>query len=233
MSSPPTAQVPSDLQGARAQQIQLLNYLLFGNAQAGNAGGSNPLANQKLGRGAPGSGGVDFSTSGADVQNRLESFFGSLGGQAPGAPDPTVNAQNFLNNLLTQKPGQGIIDAAQPGFDRNLALANQEGARFGSNNAILRSRAVDDFNVLSANAAQQGINQQLAASQGLGVLANDQFGRTDLATQRRLQILFQLLAQLQGPTLGAPVQAGRSALDNIGQAVGTGLQIASTAGAFI
>lgn len=252
MSSPPTAQVPNDLQGARAQQIQLLNYLL---GLGGTGGGGNGGFWDRAKGVAGGGGGAGNFQGGADVLNRLEGFFGTLGSPATGlqqqatdaishtlSADPTKQASDFLNNLLTQKPGQGIIDAAQPGFDRNLAAANQTGARFGSNNAILRSRAVDDFNMLSANAAQQGINQQLAAAQGLGTLAQDQFSRqagafgigqagaqqADLETQRRLQILFQLLAQLQGPTLGAPVKAGRSALDNIGQGVAIGTQAAGS-----
>lgn len=178
---------------------------------------------------------------GGDPTKRLESFFGGLGFPTTGLQQQSVDA---LGNMLRQpapeqraldlslpalqgilggNPGQGVISALQPTFERNLASANQQGARFGSANAVLRSRALDDFNLLAANAAQQGVNQQISASQALGMLAqaagqnpferaqgafgvgSQLAGQNDVETQRRLQILLQLLGTAQSATLGLPV----------------------------
>jgi len=74
---------------------------------------------------------------------------------------------DFLRGVLKQQPGQGTIDALNPSFQRNLAEANQSGGRFGTANAVMRSRAMEDFNLLAAQAAQQGQAQQLDAASRL------------------------------------------------------------------
>lgn len=79
-----------------------------------------------------------------------------------------------LQRLAGQNPGEGVMAALNPVFQRNLAAANQQGGRFGTANAVLRSRAVDDFNLQSANALQRGVDQQIAAAQGLGSVGNAQ-----------------------------------------------------------
>jgi hypothetical protein len=111
------------------------------------------------------------------------------------------------------------MDALQPMFQRNLALANQEGGRFGSANAIMRSRALEDYNLLGAQAAQTGINQQMQAAQIANLLGNTQFGnmvggygvgqaqaqQNASAQQQAIQILLQQLGVAQNATLGGPV----------------------------
>lgn len=175
-------------------------------------------------------------------------FYGGLGSPTTGLQRQSTDAlQHFLNqpspeqraldvsmpalqNILSGKPGQGVIDALQPSFDRNLASANQQGARFGSGNAILRSRAVDDFNLLGANAAQQGQQTQLQAAQMLAMLSgqagNNPFERLmkgaesgradaaqmDLETQRRIQLLSQAL----GGSLSQPWMQTRAASPGLG-----------------
>lgn len=79
----------------------------------------------------------------------------------------------FLRNMLTQQPGQGTIDALRPSFERNLAEANQAGGRFGTANAVMRSRGLEDFNLLAAQAAQQGQGMQMDAASRLAELANN------------------------------------------------------------
>lgn len=101
---------------------------------------------QQLGMG--GSGGINFSGSGL------------------GIPE--------LQRLAGQNQGEVVMNALNPVFQRNLAAANQQGGRFGTANAVLRSRAVDDFNLQSANALQRGVDQQIAAAQGLGSVGNAQ-----------------------------------------------------------
>ena len=168
-------------------------------------------------------------------------------------PTPQDKAMEFsmpaLQSILGSAPGQGIMDALQPQFQRNLATANQQGGRFSSGNAIMRSRAVEDFNLLGANAAQQGQQTQLQAAQILSMLQgnqqnaqNDQFQRLlagfgvgqqegqqqDLETQRRIQLLSQAL----GGSLSQPWQQTKAASPGWGGILGqlAGMAIGSFAG---
>lgn len=249
-SKPQTSQfIPPDLQGFRGQQIGLLQALLgLPTAQGGGGGGlSNPLLpgflNPNRGS-AAGQAGVAQGAGlvqGGDILTRLGSFFGPLGTepnalqrQATGGisqflnqPAPEQRALDVsmpaLQGILDGAPGQGIMDALQPQFQRNLSAANQQGGRFGSGNAILRSRAVDDFNLLGAQAAMQGQQTQLQAAQMLNQLSQSagmnpfnrlagafgigqqNFMNADLETQRRLQLLGGLLGTAQGLAFNQPV----------------------------
>lgn len=203
----------------------------------------NPGLGGAYGGGAAGMGGGQggfVAPNANDVRTRIESYFGNLGvpvtglqrqsldaiGKYLNQPAPEQRAMDIslpaLQGILNGKPGEGIINALQPSFERNLASANQQGARFGSANAILKSRAVEDFNLLGAQAAQQGIQQQLAAADALRLLGesagNNPFQRlavgygiggqeaaqNDIATQRFLQILLQQLGTAQSASLGVP-----------------------------
>ena len=125
--------------------------------------------------------------AGADVEGRLSQIgdrpitgFGGLDSVLQQLAGGQGGATNFngrdigINELRGiaggQNPGQGVVDALDPSFQRNLASANQQGGRFGSGNAILRSRAVDDFNLTAANALQRGVDQQTAAASAMGQL---------------------------------------------------------------
>lgn len=124
--------------------------------------------------------------AGADVEGRLSQIgerpitgFGNLdtilqqlgqGGNGAINFNPSGAGMDILGRLAQSNPGQGVVDALDPTFQRNLAAANQTGGRFGSGNAVLRSRAVDDFNLTAANALQRGVDQQSAAAQALGQL---------------------------------------------------------------
>ena len=210
-----------------------------GGLTPGNAGSGAGTPNLNVagtatagGAGAPGAPGGNLQT------DRLSQFFGPLGmppsalqQQAVGnlgtflsdanSPFNRTQQQSFdvLGSILGSNPGQPVIDALQPSFQRNLAEANQQGGRFGTANAVLRSRALDDFNLLGAQAAQQGVTQQIQAANLGNVLGNDQLARlagifgiggqqaqqADVETQRRLQLLQSLLATAQGTAFGQPV----------------------------
>lgn len=197
--------IPEDIQGLRKQQIDFLGNLLKpGGFQTitdyvGQLGsGPNALQRQATG------GISQFLSQPAPEQRAL---------------DVSMPA---LQAILDGKPGAGVIDALQPTFERNLANANQQGGRFGSANAILRSRALEDFNLLGAQAAQQGQQTQLQAAQALALLSgqagNAPFQRltqahgvgaadaqqADLETQRRLQIMMALLGSAQGAAFNIP-----------------------------
>ena len=197
------ANVPGDLVGLRHSNIHLLNQLLgFGGPQGAPRG---------------------------DPTSRLESFFGPL--TSPLQRQGLTGMENFLNqpapetrafdqslpalqNILGNNPGQGFLDALQPYFQQNLISANQQGDRFSSGNATLKAQAVNDYNMLGAQAWQQGVGQQLQAAQVLGLLGqsagNNPFNRFLTASQndpqgdRRIALLQQLLGTAQSATLSQP-----------------------------
>lgn len=235
--------LPSDLRGMRQNNIDLLNYLLFG---AGVNPGGTTAGNTGRKRGAPWTSGIDLGRSGGfggDPTARLESFFGTLGvpqsdlqRQASGGiseflkTNPEAKAYDALNQILGANPGQGIMDALQPQFQRNLSAANASGPRFGTANSIAKTRAVDDYNLLSQQALAQGINQQIQASQVLNQLGDSAFnrltgaygvgkdlaGQADIATQRRLQLLLQLLGTSQSASLGVGTTQQPNFLSTLG-----------------
>ena len=131
-------------------------------------------------------------------------------------------------------PGQGVVNALQPQFQRNLATANQAGGRFGSGNAIMRTRALEDFNTTAANALQRGVDQQSLAASNMGnlILGGNTLGaQTALGNQgHQLNALgmsqqgnqamgnqvLQALSQLGGFRLAAQGQDAQNAT-NAGQ----------------
>lgn len=186
----------------------------------------------------------------------LEGFFGKLGSPTTGLQrQATGGIEQFLNQpapeqramdvsmpalqaILGGKPGQGIMDALQPGFERNLASANQQGGRFGSGNAIMRSRAVEDFNLLGAQAAQQGQQTQLQAAQMMALLSGqagqNPFQRMmqgygvgqqdaqqqDLETQRRIQLMALILGGAQGAAFNNPWVQTKKGGGGLGELLG-------------
>lgn len=203
---------PPDLQGQRGHQINLLNSL-FGGSGNGTADVAGGQFAQMFG---------DLSTPASALQRQSGNGISQFLNQPAPEQRAYDQANPALMSILGSAPGAGIMDALQPHFDRNLALANQQGGRFGSANAVLRSNALNDFNLLGAQAAQQGQQTQLQAANILGVLGGqagqNPFSRllgaygvgqqdaqqADQGTQRRLQILMQLLGVGQQASLGGP-----------------------------
>lgn len=128
-------------------------------------------------------------------------------------------SNTFLQNLLGQTPGQGVLDAATPIFQRNLQqgadILRQSGPRFASNTERLigeqGNKAMQDFNLFSQQVMQEGINQQLT---GAG-LVNQQRGLD-------LNFMLPLLQQFFGTAFGAggltqpgTVTQGKSPFNNV------------------
>lgn len=153
---------------ANTQQNSVLGDIAGGP----NTQGPNPGLPQQGGQGA--------------IQNMLgnnpeQQAFGQiqdiLGGNPSGqAGQAFETGQGFIQNMLGQNPGQGVVDALQAPFERNLQFAlgnlrNTAPSVFNSAQALqgtdLSRQALDDFNLLGAQALQQGVNQQV---QGLGTL---------------------------------------------------------------
>lgn len=155
------------------------------------------------------------STPGGDAGQRLTNIFGSLApagiSQFINQPTPEQQALNTampaLNEVLSGNPNQN------PQFQQDLSVANQQGGRFGSANAILRGQALTGL-----------FNQRTQAAQTLGMLSGQagqgqarQAGMMDLETQRRLQLLMSLLGTSQGASFNLPFLQQPSTLDTLGQ----------------
>ena len=124
---------------------------------------------------------------------------------------------------------QGMLTGTGPQFERDLSLANQQGGRFGSANAILRGEAFRNlYNLRNQTAGTLGLLSQGAgqanrglAGQAFGV-GQQQAGQADLETQRRLQVLMQLLGVGQQTAFNVPIQQGSPGLGGILGQLGLG-----------
>jgi len=228
---PTQALVPPDMQGTRQNQIQLLNYLLgFGGAR----GSQNPQ------RGPVGPGWIksqgaqsnDFLGGQTNPLERLQSFFGTLGMPQSDLQRQSVNGiSQFLNQPAPEQralnialPGlQEILNGGGPQFERDLSLAKQQGGRFGSANAILRGEAFRNlYNARDQAAQTLGMLSSAAGQnpfarlQGAFGVGQQQAGQADIETQRRLQLLMQLLGVGQQTAFNFPVTQGQSFLDQLG-----------------
>jgi hypothetical protein len=151
------------------------------------------------------------------VFNRLEGF------------NPFGAAQGSMEGILGANPGQGMLEALRPHFERNMAAANQTGGRFGSANAIMRSRALDDYNLLGAQALQRGTDQQIAAAGQYGAMGNSLIGARSAAGQGLLGVGQGRLSQGLGAAQGQ-LGVGQGML-GVGQGrLGQGLGVAGGLG---
>lgn len=165
------------------------------------------------------------------LQNLLQGFLQS--GQLPqgmGQPsDLQRQSSNAFGNLLNQgNPGTGVIDAAQPVFQRNLQLGadtlRQAGPRFNSNTERLignqGNQAMQDFNLFQQNVLQQGQQQQLANLVGAGNFGNQMQGQQQALISQLLGMSGQLGA---GP---AVLQQHAGTFDQLMKGLGTVAQFA-------
>ena len=147
-------------------------------------------------------------------QSALQRQGGDAIGTMLGQPTPE---QRALDISLPQL--QEMLTGTGPQFERDLSMANQQGGRFGSSNAILRGEALRNlYNLRNTTAGTIGLLSQGAgqANRGLAQQAYDvgsqQAGQGDIETQRRLQVLMQLL--------GAGQQVGFQYQQNSGGGLG-------------
>lgn len=154
--------------------------------------------------------------AGADVEGRLgqigqrpitgyegmDAFLQQLAGGAGGAVNFNGSGLGIaeLQGLASSNPGQAVMDALNPSFQRNLATANQAGGRFGSGNALMRGQAVENFNLQSAQALQRGVDQQTTAANALGQIG---IGNDDLRLRGLLGGGQNQLGALQALITGA------------------------------
>ncbi len=230
---PAQALVPSDMRGTRQNQIGLLNYLLgFGNAPGAASTPAGPHA-PFSGQGQPGPQGNAYLGGQVNPLDRLQNFFGQLGMPTSDLQRQTsTGISQFLNQPAPEQraldiasPGlQEILQGGGPQFERDLSLANQQGGRFGSANAVLRGEAMRNLYNQRDQAAQTlgmlsssaGQNPFARLTQGYGV-GQQQAQQGDVETQRRLQLLMQLLGVGQQTAFNLPITQGQSPLDALGQ----------------
>lgn len=238
-SGQPKAAVPRDLAGPRQQQIDLLQYLLGFGSPPGNAGGQSSFAQGVFNRLRPSQQGNAFIGGQGNPLDRLQSFFGSLGspqtdlqrqgGDALGAMlrQPTPEQRAFDISLPQL---QSMLTGTGPQFEQDLALANQQGGRFGSANAILRGEALRNlYNLRNQTAGTLGMLAGGAGQANRG-LAGQAFGvgqqqaqQADIETQRRLQLLMQLLGVQQQNVFNVPLQQGGGLGSILGGLAGLGV----------
>ena len=190
--STPTATqgVPPQLQGMQQSQIDMLQRLLSGGGQGNALSGIS---------GAFGNLGVPQS----DLQRQ------SVGGisQFLNQPSPEMRALNIsmpaINEMLT---GTG------PQFERDIGMANQQGARFGSGNAIMRGEALRNlFNMRNQTMNTLGmLSGQAGKSDFERLLGGFDIGKQqaqqgDIGLQRLLQLFGGLTGLRQQMVGGLPI----------------------------
>lgn len=153
------------------------------------------------------------------------SFLQQLG--SLGSPQSTLQMQgsDALGNMLRQPTPeqraldislpalQGMLTGTGPQFEQDLSLANQQGGRFGSANEILRGEALKNlYNLRNQTAGTLGLLSQGAGNANRGLAGQafatgqQQAGQMDIETQRRLQVLMQLLGVGQQTAFNVPIQ---------------------------
>lgn len=249
----PRAAVPQDLQGARAQQIQLLQYLLgFGGPPGSDTGGGATQRPRTSGLGPIG-GNVPGATRGpttgmggpnnfinqqSNPLDRLQSFFGNLGMPPSALQRQGADALGTMLNQPTPEQRaldiampqlQGMLTGTGPQFERDLSIANQQGGRFGSANAILRGEALRNlYNLRTQTAGVLGLLSGNAGTANRGLVeqafttGQRQSQQSDVETQRRLQLLMQLLGVQQQNVFNVPLQQN-DPLGGLGPLLGLGL----------
>lgn len=182
--------------------VQGANY--FGGAQNAFGGASGQFG--KAGNAFDQVGGANYFGAAQGGFNKLgqgnyfdkaENAFQGLGNY-----NPFGAAQSSMEKLLATNPGMQGMDALRPLLDRNLAAANQQGGRFGSANAILRSRAVDDNNLLAAQMYQKGVDQQIGAAGQYGQMGSSLIGARGMGAQGLLGVGQGRMSQQQAAAQG-------------------------------
>jgi len=207
--------------GAGADVEGRLSQLGQGNASTQNALsnllGQSGTLNQRLegigNRPVTGSSGLD----------QILAQLAGGGGPGGGGFNPSNVGIDQLTRLASQNAGEGVANSLQPIFQRDLAAANQQGGRFGSSNALLRSTALENNQRQAADALLQGagIQGQAAAAlgqTGVGFDALRQRGQ-EAGQQNQLNAFQQLISGLQGKDTSALQALGQqgSNFSNAGQ----------------
>lgn len=145
-------------------------------------------------------------TQGLNQPSALQSHVGNTFSQLVNGPSASQRAFDTalpgIQQQLSGMPGQDILDASQPIFQRNMQMGadtlRQAGPRFNSNTERLigeqGNRAMQDYNLFSQNVMESGRSRQLQAAQVLGFLG----GGADSANLANLQGAGSFANQMSG-----------------------------------
>lgn len=126
---------------------------------------------------------------------------------------------------------QAMLTGTGPQFERDIAVGNQEGGRFGSANAIMRGEAYRNlYNQRNQTAGTLGMLAGGAGNANRG-LAQQAFNMGDQSTARQFAALMQLLGVGQQAAFNHPTQQGGGGLGSFLGSLG-GMALGSFAGPF-
>jgi hypothetical protein len=166
---------------------------------AGLRGQNINLLMQLLSPGAFDQGGAGANFFYGGGPNRVNDFLDK--------PSPEMSTFDFARPIL-----EGMLTGTGPQFERDVSMANQQGGRFGSGNAILRGEALRNlFNMRTQTA---GVLGGLAGQAG-----SSQWERIFGAQNQRAQLMAGLLGMSGQATLGLPVQQDKGTFGDIMQLV--------------
>lgn len=195
---------PNNLLQGQNSQLNLLNALLPNFGQGGMGQGLSQIQNYFGNLGVPQS----------DLQRQ------SAGGisQMLNQNSPAMSALNTAFPTL-----QGMLTGTGPQFERDLALANQQGQRFGSGNEILRGEALRNlYNMRNQTASTIGMLGQQQGNiygQGYGV-GQAQAQQGDIGLQRLLNLFGGLFGSRQQMVGGLPITQAPPFGQQLGQYAG-------------
>lgn len=193
------------------------------NQQVQNAYGSQPGAGQGLGGNIGQNVSKAFGTSPLNqaVAGQFQSNLGNPLGQGLGLYQQGQNLlgqanQNLGQYLNPNQAAQGALAAYQPQYQTAVGFANDQGPRFSSGNDLLKSQALNNYNLFAQNVLnntrQQGLqaavaqgglgqtagqlglgagNLQNQATSAAGAFGNEQSGQQNQLIQQLLGALFQ------------------------------------------
>ena len=116
-------------------------------------------------------------------------------------PSPETRTYDFARPIL-----EGMLTGTGPQFERDIAAANSQGARFGSANAILRGEALRNlFNQRTQTANTLGmLSSQAGQNPFQRMLAGGAFADADM--DRRIALLTGLMGLTASTSFGLPIQ---------------------------
>lgn len=210
---------PSTKQQATGQQTAPMPglYNPLQNLLQGVLGGQNPFAQSYQPSALQQQAGASYQNAVTNQSNGLQDLMGKL--------------NSGYGGIMNSNSYQGILDASQPVFQRNMQMGadtlRQAGPRFNSNTERLvgqqGQQAMQDYNLFANQAFQQSQQNQLGAMNGLaqgtlggynsmgnllsgfGNYANQQAGQGLQQNQMNNQILSQLLGIAGGLGAGTPI----------------------------
>jgi len=146
---------------------------------------------------------MNFLKPGAfDAGGKGNAFFYGAG---PNGVNNFLNADSPESKAYMQSLGvlQGMLTGTGPQFEQDISMANAQGGRFGSANAILRGEALRNL-----------FNKRTETVGAIGALTGQHFSQLQDVQNQRLQLLAGLFGLSQNAT-NFPVENDKGAFGDI------------------